>query len=1037
MKKSFLLSVFVFSFIFLSAQNNFSSKNKYQFAQKQNIQAKSSPKAQVWCNKQDSLALLSLFNSTAGYGWKEKTGWPNGYVSSRYGVTLNSSGRVISLDLSDNNLIGSIPSDIGNLTGLTELFLNGNQISGSIPTEIGNLTQLQYLHLDNNKLTGSIPSSIGNLKDLKNLYLNKNNLSGEIPTSIGNLSSLELFLVSGNQLTGSIPSSIGNLANLTNLSLFSNKLSGSIPSSIENLANLQELSIYGNELSGNIPGQIGNLKQLQSIDLSNNQLSGTIPSSIGNLTNLQSLKLYSNQLSGAIPSSIANLTNLTILYLDHNNFDSLPDLSALSKLDYCHLQNNNFDFGDLQTADIKPSQYYYSPQANIGDTSYFKYIEGNDYSFYDSVGGTGNQYQWYKDGNAISGQTNKTLNITNASITDTGTYYCEITNSSFSSLTLRTNDFHLKVYYTVNFTVKDVNLQTIENAQIIVSSPATTTDTLKTDATGKQSIDLRTENYKAITSKKGFIKDTVSFSVEKSEKNITIYLNSVCNVQDSLSLIALYDSTDGEHWNDKKGWLTAPVCKWQGIWLNSDGKVYMMDLSQINLSGRIPPQIGNFSDLKELELSDNNITGSIPPEIGKLSNLQYLRLREDHFSGKIPPEICNLKRLKSFDAKNNNLSGSIPSEIGNIDSLTYLGLQNNNLSGSIPPEIGKIRSLKVIQLQNNKLSGSIPPEIGNLSFMQTISLYHNQLTGAVPPEITKLKELRNLFLYENQLDSLPDLSALNNMLECDVYSNNFDFGDLQTANISANFYSYSPQHNIGNTTYLKFTEGNDYSFYDSVGGSGNQYQWFKDGNAISGQTNKTLNITNASITDTGTYYCQITNSAFNKLTLQTEPFILDTGVYTVHFTVTDINSQPIKNAKIIINDDAKIYTDNSGTKKLELANGSYSAIVSKNGFVNDTANFSIKYADKNINITLQTVTAITRKTKSNILIYPNPVSDNFFVKNAENSMMTITDICGRNILRKKLDTNRQNINITNLPSGIYIINITLKKSIFRTKIIKK
>ena len=67
------------------------------------------------------------------------------------------------LDLIENQLTGSIPPEIGNLTNLTFLDLGENQLRGSIPSEIGNLTNLTSLGLDENQLTGEIPESICNL----------------------------------------------------------------------------------------------------------------------------------------------------------------------------------------------------------------------------------------------------------------------------------------------------------------------------------------------------------------------------------------------------------------------------------------------------------------------------------------------------------------------------------------------------------------------------------------------------------------------------------------------------------------------------------------------------------------------------------------------------------------------------------------------------------------------------------------------------------------------------------------------------------
>ena len=83
------------------------------------------------------------------------------------------------LILYNNDLTGSIPPEIGDLTNLTYLVLWA-QLTGSIPSEIGNLTNLIYLFLYSNEFTGSIPSEIGNLTNPMILDLHNNQLTGEI-----------------------------------------------------------------------------------------------------------------------------------------------------------------------------------------------------------------------------------------------------------------------------------------------------------------------------------------------------------------------------------------------------------------------------------------------------------------------------------------------------------------------------------------------------------------------------------------------------------------------------------------------------------------------------------------------------------------------------------------------------------------------------------------------------------------------------------------------------------------------------------------
>ncbi len=263
----------------------------------------------------DSLALVALYNSTNGANWTNKTNWLSGNLNTWFGVTLDADRRVTELNLGYNQLSGSIPAELGNLSNLQTLDLDNNQLSGNIPLELGNLSNLGFLSLYLNQLSGSIPVELGNLSNLQYLYLSFNRLSGSIPLELGNLTNLQDLSLFNNQLSGSIPAELGNLTNLQELYLSGNQLSGSIPEEMGNLSNLQTLSLYSNQLSGSISASLGNMSNLQELYLEGNQLSGIIPSELGNLSKLQSLYLYSNQFSGSIPTELGNLTNLQYLSL--------------------------------------------------------------------------------------------------------------------------------------------------------------------------------------------------------------------------------------------------------------------------------------------------------------------------------------------------------------------------------------------------------------------------------------------------------------------------------------------------------------------------------------------------------------------------------------------------------------------------------------------------------------------------------------------------------------------------------------------------
>ena len=160
-------------------------------------------------------ALAALYNSTNGANWSNNTNWLNGdpCTDNWYGVTCENDS-VTRLSLSYNQLTGTIPAEIGNLTNLTILSFYNNQLTGTIPTEIGNLTNLTILSFYNNQLTETIPTEIVNLTNLTWLLFGNNQLTGTIPTEIGNLTDLTWLHLHDNQLTGQLPLSITALTKL-------------------------------------------------------------------------------------------------------------------------------------------------------------------------------------------------------------------------------------------------------------------------------------------------------------------------------------------------------------------------------------------------------------------------------------------------------------------------------------------------------------------------------------------------------------------------------------------------------------------------------------------------------------------------------------------------------------------------------------------------------------------------------------------------------------------------------------------------------
>ena len=116
------------------------------------------------------------------------------------------------------------------------------------------------------------------------------------------------------------------------------------------------------------------------------------------------------------------------------------------------------------------------------------------------------------------------------------------------------------------------------------------------------------------------------------------------------ALIALYNSTQGDKWNNT--WdLNASVDGWYGV-VVKDNKVVELNLQFNNLQGNLPETIGNLINLQRMNLGFNKIQGKLPSSIGNLSNLVSLEIFMNKLEGNIPNEIGNLTTLKSLLANN-------------------------------------------------------------------------------------------------------------------------------------------------------------------------------------------------------------------------------------------------------------------------------------------------------------------------------------------------------------------------------------------------
>ena len=168
---------------------------------------------------------------------------------------------------------GSLPDTLTHLTHLTTLSAGFSQFQGTIPTSIGACTTLQALNLGGSDddassgLVGTIPTELGNLADLSFLSLSTNRLQSTIPTELGRLTRLQVLdlqFLTG--LHGTIPTELARLSNsLLGLYLQGSAVTGSLPSEFVQLTQLQTLNVVGTQLNRSISNEFCALESLQDV----------------------------------------------------------------------------------------------------------------------------------------------------------------------------------------------------------------------------------------------------------------------------------------------------------------------------------------------------------------------------------------------------------------------------------------------------------------------------------------------------------------------------------------------------------------------------------------------------------------------------------------------------------------------------------------------------------------------------------------------------------------------------------------------------
>ena len=409
---------------------------------------------------------------------------------------------------------------------------------------------------------------------------------------------------------------------------------------------------------------------------------------------------------------------------------------------------------------------------------------------------------------------------------------------------------------------------------------------------------------------------------------------SQARLQDSLALVDLFQSCDGDNWSRKDNWLTdQPLDTWQGIKIKND-RVAEINLSNIGLKGNLPKSFYQLEGLVRLQIITGEITNSITDEVIQLSNLEQLTLNNCMLIGEVPSRLDSLTKLRLINLGRNKLTGQLPSLPSSIESIDFT---SNLLEGELPNQWNGLPNLSNIKLGGNKLTGSLNilstlnslrSFVGNLnsweeqpcpnwldempalqsffctdcnlkgeldaynwinspSFYQLvvannelwgnashlpfnplsgdrpwIDISNNSFSGMIPSElminVSKFFARGNEFTAINSFDyeSIGELKVSNNRL---LVKDLLDAMPTLLADTSISKIEYESQRSPFVDTTINVIKGSKMTLYADAELSGASYQWYKNNNPLTDETDYTMHIDSASLADQGIYYCNITH----------------------------------------------------------------------------------------------------------------------------------------------------------------------------------
>ncbi|MYB07305.1 MAG: hypothetical protein F4Y24_13220 [Gemmatimonadetes bacterium] len=662
----------------------------------------------------DREILEVLYEATGGDGWTDNTNWlSNKDLSEWYGVGM-SGDKVDDLRLYDNNLVGTIPPELGGLDELFILSLSDNKLSGPIPPELSKLTRLRDLLLYGNaEISGRLPPELGYTGGLEYLSTDGTNLNGPVPLTFANLelthfyfdrddlcipAGLEAWLKTVPEATDDYSICTDQITVDPGSLYFEGPPLGDTARLTAEVITAEGYTMHDAKITWSSAdttiAKVDSAGLVTAVDYGTTQVTATSDALTATAEVQVVLTLTDRQVLDSIHQLMGgeNWTDTTNWLSDEPLSEWYGvETNGVGKVVGLSLANNGLagpmpdmlaELGDLVTLDLSGNALSGEIPRELEELARLHTLVLNDNALEGrlpaSMGSLAALRYLHIGTNELSGVVPRSFRqLALDTLYTAGSGVCvppslnewvaeiEQTDDAdrcMASLAIRVVDLPSLTFYAVGETVT-------LSATYVDAEGDSTYEASVTWSTGDATVASVDVRGKVTAVGNGTTEVTATHNTVTESIAVEVALPET----DRDVLGILYDRTRGAAWTDGADWLSdEPLSEWAGVETDENGRVTGLSLAGNNLRGMIHSSIGQLDQLVTLDLSRNWITGPIPAEIGHLSRLRDLALSVNGFSSRLPSGLGALASLRNLNVAATSLSGLVPASFAALELDSFL-----------------------------------------------------------------------------------------------------------------------------------------------------------------------------------------------------------------------------------------------------------------------------------------------------------------------------------------------------------------------------